>query len=118
MQDRGETPALPDNPAPHVTDWFLEIGPTVATGMGEGPIGWQDMTAWSELTGVELDPWEAKTIRSLSSAFVAERHRARKPGCLAPYSTLSADNRGRVDAQFKALVGALAGRKKERTSPQ
>lgn len=111
MQMRGETPALPENPAPHITDWFLEIGPAVSAGMGEAPIGWQDMAAWSDLTGIELDAWEARTIRSLSEVFVAERHRARKPACMAPYSALPAENRARVDTQFKALVGALAGRK-------
>lgn len=112
MQDQGETPSLPENPAPYITDWFLEVGPTVSTGMGEGPIGWPDMAAWQELTGIELDAWEARTIRSLSNAWAAERYRARKPTCMAPYNTFSVDSQNRVDAQFKAMVKALQARGK------
>ena len=73
MEERGEIPALPDNPAPHLTEWFFELGPTVAVGMGEGPIGWQDMFAWSGLTGIELDPWEAQTLRRMSQGYLSNR---------------------------------------------
>lgn len=95
---------LPDNPAPHLTDWFLEIGPA----SGDGPLGWQDIAAWSAQIGVELDPWETRTLRRLSEAFVNQRAVARKPNC--PEPRLQADEiatRNKVDAQFAALMGAL-----------
>jgi hypothetical protein len=99
-------PVLPSNPAPYLTDWFLEIGPTA----GDAAIGWQDLAAWERLMGVELTPWEARTIRRLSKTFLNQKFDARKPGC--PEPRLQADDvatRKRVDAQFAAMVAAFGG---------
>lgn len=116
MQDlkkRGRPVPLPPNPAPYLTEWWLEIGPTCTAGMGEGSITWQEMAAWQGLTGIELDPWEARTIRSMSQAFAAQKPDARKADCPAPYlgnrETL-AIQRPVVAQQVKALFGALNGR--------
>ncbi|WP_158250636.1 hypothetical protein [Novosphingobium sp. HII-3] len=98
-------PVLPENPAPYLTDWFLEIGPTA----GEIALGWPDLVAWSRLTGVELTPWEARTIRRLSKTFLNQKFDARKPNCPEPrVQADQAETRKRVDEQFKALMGALA----------
>lgn len=95
---------LPDNPAPHLTDWLLEIGPTA----GDGPLAWQDIAAWSSQVGIELDPWEARIVRRLSKTFVNQRSDARKPGCPEPRLQVNETAaRKRVDQQFAALIGAL-----------
>lgn len=108
MQDRGEAPSLPENPAPHLIDWFLEIGPTVSAGMVEAPIGWPDMAAWQGLTGIELDPWEARTIRRMSSAFISQRQDAKKPGCPPPWSPdLPKETRDKVSSQFAAMMSGF-----------
>jgi len=52
--------------------------------MGEGPVSWIEINAWCERTGIELDPWEARTIRALSTAYVAQAHKSRKPDCPSP----------------------------------
>ncbi len=78
--------------------------------MGEGPIGWADMAAWQSLTGIELDAWEARTIRRLSQAFVAQRHESEKPGCPSPCEEPAEAVNDRVTAQFKAMFDALAQR--------
>ncbi|MBO9724309.1 MAG: hypothetical protein J7530_08040 [Novosphingobium sp.] len=104
MKAQDREPVLPFNPAPHITDWLFEIGPMT----GEGAIGWQDMDAWSRLTGIELDPWEARTLRRLSRSFVNQRWDARKDNC--PEPRVQADEiavRKKVEGQFAAMVAAL-----------
>ena len=111
MQKRDLPILLPPNPAEHVTDWLLEIGPTSISGMGEAPVSWETIDAWQRLTGIELDPWEARTIRRLSSAYVGQRYEARKPNCPPPYNGADESvvaKRDTVTAQFKAFMQAFA----------
>ena len=53
--------------------------------MGEGPVSWAEITEWQRNTGIELDAWEARTIRRLSQVFVSQRHDAEKADCPAPF---------------------------------
>lgn len=104
MKTDQREPIFPPNDAPHLTDWLFEIGPTAQ----ESPISWQEMAAWSHNSGVELDPWEGRTLRRLSKAYLNERYDAKKPNC--PEPRLKADEiatRNRVDDQFAALIGAV-----------
>lgn len=114
MMARDEAPVIPPNPASYLTTWLFEIGPTAIGGMGEGPLGYQDFTAWQAVSGIELMPWEARLLRRLSSEYMAERQRAEEPTALAPYNEQGeiAARRDRVEAQFKAMAQALS-RKKE-----
>lgn len=107
MKERGEEVHLPPVPAQYLIDWWREIGPTEE----DGPISWLSMTAWERLTGVELLPWEARLIRSLSSAFVSQRYDAKKPDCPPPWSPERPQQvRNKVAVQFAAMIGALAKR--------
>ena len=115
MKAQGSDPVLPFNPAPHLTDWLIEIGP--AAPGGEDAIGYMEMAAWSRLTGIDLNPWEVRTLRRLSRSFVSQRAISRKPSCLEP--RLQADEvsaRARVDEQFKAMMGALRQRQQAVTN--
>lgn len=117
MIERDEPIFYPDNPAPHLTDWFLDIGPATATGMGEVPLGWLEIDAWCERTGIDLDPWEARTIRSLSRAYVGQRHDARKRDCPPPYDPQAENEalqQAKVDEQFKAMLTAFTRKPKHR----
>lgn len=112
MRAEGRDPVFPPNPVPFVTDWLLEIGPTKADGMSESSIDWQDMAAWSRLTSIDLTPWEARTLRRMSKAFVRQRKEARKATCIEP--RLQADQvsaRKRVDDQFMAMRDAIQARR-------
>lgn len=111
MEARGEVPRMPEVPAPYLLEWWYEIGPTVPAGMGEAPIGWPDLAAWSETTGIELEPWEARTLRRMSREFIEMRFDARKPDCPEPYARSEAEILSqrdivarKVDAAFKGLV--------------
>lgn len=112
MIAKGQPILLPDIVAAYLTEWLMEIGPTVAGAMGEAPIGWRDLSAWQENIGIELDPFEARTIRRMSEVYLAQRHDARKPACPAPYTGREdvQATRDRVSAQFKAMWDALAER--------
>lgn len=98
---------MPDNPAPHLVDWLFEIGPAT----GEHPIGFADLVAWQDITGVELDPWEARTLRRLSAEYLAQRHASRDPGAPPPYSAGVQARRDLVAKQFATMASALAARK-------
>jgi hypothetical protein len=103
----GSAARLPDNPAPHLTDWLLEIGPTNSEG---GSIGWRDIEAWQSIVGIELEPWEARLIKRLSAEYASMRFRGEKADCPAPYMLVTPEAQDRVAAQFRAMVAAMKGR--------
>jgi len=101
MKARGETPLLPNNPAPYLTDWLFDVGPI----NGDALVGYGDLAAWQQIAGIELLPWEAKLIRRLSAEYSNERYRARKADYPAPYSGALDDivaNRAAVDAKVRS----------------
>lgn len=103
------TPSLPDNPAPYITDWLMEIGPLASTGMGPAPLGWAEIRAWQDSVGIELDPWEARTIRQLSKEFLTTMHEAKDPTFPAPFQSAQdiERNRGAVDRQLRNTFAAI-----------
>lgn len=110
MKERGEAPLWPPNPAPHMTEWLIEIGPTTAGTMGEAPISWQDLTEWQRNVGIVLDAWEARVIRRMSEAFLSQRHESEKPSCIAPFlgdAEAVAVTRANVAQRVKALFSGL-----------
>jgi hypothetical protein len=84
---RGEyMPELP--PLSHggyLISYLMELGPTMAAGMGAGPISHQEILAWQALTGITLQPWETRFLRRLSGEYLNEQHRAEKLGCIPPW---------------------------------
>lgn len=105
-ETNGEIIRLPENPAPYLTDWLFEIGPAG----NDGALSWQEMAAWERLTGIELDPWEATTLRRLSIQYLNMKHEAKEPGCPPPWGD---DEQRQVDTSFAAMMKALAHRPKE-----
>lgn len=85
MKRDGVKPQLPPNPMPHIVNRLVEIGLTGSTGMGPVPLSWLELDAWCRRTNVDLIPWEARLIRELSSAYIAEGRRAESENCPAPW---------------------------------
>ena len=85
MKRDGVAPPMPYNPAPHLIERLIEIGLTEAAGMGASPISWREINEWQRATGVVLPPWEARLLRSLSVAYLAESRRAEVESCPAPW---------------------------------
>jgi hypothetical protein len=106
MKQAKTEPRMPPNPAPHIIDRLLEMGITEAVGIGAGALSWREIVAWQEGTWVRLAPWEARLIRTLSKAYLAESRSAESENCPAPWH--SGPDRRLVEteqARLEALLG-------------
>ena len=66
-KDENYTPDMPPtNAGGYLVAYLFEVGPTMASGMGMGPVTHQEIAAWQSLTGIPLTPWDARAIRRLS----------------------------------------------------
>lgn len=108
LKAQGIEPSLPFNPLPYITDWLFEIGPTVPAGMGMARLGWPDLLAWQSISGIELSPWEATTLRGLSSDYLNMSLDAKVMECPAPYldAAAIARNRQAISQQMKQRAAA------------
>jgi hypothetical protein len=106
----GMEPEMPPNPAPHLVGHLMELGPTEVAGMDRVPISWLTIDAWQRCSGITLHPWEARLIRHLSSAFLAESHKAEKVDCPEPWSERPTQERR--DAIEQKIRGVLSGRRR------
>ena len=91
--------------AGHLAEYLFELGPTMAAGMGAGPVTHQEIRAWQLNAGIELTPWESRTIRRLSSDYLDELRKAEKRDRPAPW--LAADSKP-VVTDTQAALRALA----------
>jgi len=76
------TPPEPDVPwlFAHVWTWFWEISGQRKKGMdGAEPIGWNEISDWSRLTGNELRPEELQMLIDMDAAFRSALADERKP---------------------------------------
>lgn len=85
-KDKDYYPPLPPTDAPHLLNYLFDVGPTLASGMGEGPLTHSEIEAWQGNTGVELEPWEATFLRRLSIDYLSESHKAEKVDAPAPWN--------------------------------
>lgn len=97
---------MPPTAAPHIIDRLLEIGLSEAAGMGVVPISWTTISAWQQVSAVELDPWEARLIHRLSMAYVAEGHRAESETCPSPWrAPVTREEANAEEANLRAALG-------------
>lgn len=78
-------PEMPPVDAPHLIAHLWEIGPALSGGMGPAPITHEEICAWQALTGIELNPWEVRSLRRLSREYIGEMQRAEKIDAKAPW---------------------------------
>lgn len=98
---------MPPVDAEYLLAYLFELGPTMAAGMGAGPITQQELAAWQVNTGIALTPWEARTLRRLSLDYLAAMRDAESPDCPAPWN--DKDLRARLAAQtMKRSIERLA----------
>lgn len=114
MRAAGQTPALPPLLAgEHVIGHLFDAGPVLHTGMGPVPLSWSELATWQTVTGIELTPWEAQTVRRLSAEYVTTQQAAEDPGMPPPYMTApTADQRARVAADLRSVLGGMARKQK------
>ena len=88
MEADGIEPDMPDIDARYLVDYLFEIGPTMVAGMGEAPLSAQEIKAWQDLCGIDLQPWEFRLLRRLSRDYLAESYKAENPACPPPFGEL------------------------------
>lgn len=99
-------PAMPPNPAPHIILRLTEIGLTETNGMGPSPLSWREIEAWQRVTGVHIAPWEARLIRQLSIAYIAEGRRAESENAPAPWrAEVTQREREIEEARLRMVLG-------------
>jgi len=69
----------------YLVDYLFEFGPTMAAGMGAGPLMPSEVEAAQRLLGVQFQPWEARLLLRLSREYLEESHRATEQNCPAPW---------------------------------
>jgi len=111
LEQAGKEPDLPPaGPAAYLLSHLWEAGPVAHTGMGPLPLSWQDLQSWQQMAGAVLLPWEARTLRRLSSEYLramrdGEAHDAPPPW--APDVT-TAERREQVAKAVSAIFGGRA----------
>jgi hypothetical protein len=108
LNAKGLSPDLPSpGAAAHLVDYLFELGPVTAGAAGPAPIGWPDLQAWQQSTGVELQAWESRGLRRLSYEYLDASQAAQAPDCPAPYSRApTPDHRARVARDMRAIFNA------------
>lgn len=91
----------------YLIDYLYECGPSYAAGMGAGALPHSEIAAWQWNTGVRLQPWEARFIRSLSRAYVAESNRALASDCPPPWDSPDPIEKKRVAESMRYSIRQL-----------
>jgi hypothetical protein len=105
-QETGSEVEMPPLTASYLVAYLFEIGPTFPGGMGNVGLPHYEIESWQRLSGIELQPWEIKIIRSASIAYANQSQLATKPECAPPWlGEQHQENIGnKVSRVFKSLV--------------
>jgi hypothetical protein len=105
-QASGRFIEMPPLSASYLVAYLFEIGPIFAGGMGEVGLPHYEIESWQRLSGIELQPWEVKVLRSASIAYAKQAQLAIKPECMPPWiSEQYQEGVGnKVSRVFKSLV--------------
>lgn len=99
----------PEVQAAHLIRYLFEVGPVMAGGMGPIPLSFGEIQSWQEVTGIELNNWEAGMIRSLSREYLGMSIDATNPMCPSPWPPQDADDAERAQEVAKRVRAALRG---------
>lgn len=88
IEANGAEVEMPEADGLHLVGYLWEIGPIVSTGMGGAPISHLDIQAWQTNIGIELSAWEARLLRGLSLAYLAESTDATKSNAPPPWQPI------------------------------
>lgn len=106
MKKDGIEPRMPPNPLPHLINWLIEIGITESTGTGPKPLSWREIRAWQSNVHVRLAPWEARLLRHLSVAYIAQGRKAESENCPAPWHTEVTQREREIEEEvLRAVLG-------------
>lgn len=86
MKADGIDPVMPEISAEYLVNYLMEIGPTMP-GSGD-PLTHSELRAWQENTGIELNAWQVRLLRRLSSEYASEIIKSTKPEAKPPFGEL------------------------------
>ena len=66
---------MPECQAYYMLEYMQDIGLSI----GENALTHGEIESWQRNIGVRLNPWECRTIKRLSSAYLSEFHKASDP---------------------------------------
>ena len=77
---------MPPVDADYLLAYLAEAGPVMA----DGPLTAQEISAWMQQTGVELEPWEFRLLLRLSREYMSQMEKAKRPDCPPPWGAYRA----------------------------
>lgn len=99
---------------PDVGDWYYlvrhwnTLGRLINTGMGRTWLSWQEIHAWTQATGTELQPFEKEWLHTMSRAYVSMLHEAEDPNCQPPYlMEMKPVDRNAISEGIRRVFGAF-----------
>ncbi len=102
----------PDMPPPgalaHLAEYLFEAGPVSHSGAGTTPLGWQEILAWQQATGIELQTYEARALRRLSTEYVIAMAEAEDPNAPPPFVRVTEEKSAHVDRAIRSIFGNRA----------
>lgn len=69
----------------HLIDYLFDVGPTRQSEAGSAPLDDVVLRAWQENSGYDLEPWECRTLRRLSSVWIQQQRDAEDEKCPPPW---------------------------------
>lgn len=75
----------------YLIEWINELGYFLNGGMGAVVITYSEILAWAQLTQNTPTPFDVKTLRAMSQAFIAMQESAKKADCNDPLTELNDD---------------------------
>jgi hypothetical protein len=86
--DRKDDDYMPDMPEVEghhqMLNYLWDCGPFMSGGMGEQPLSHSEIWCWQDNSGIELNAWQARTLRRLSAEYLAQCQASSKPDCPSP----------------------------------
>lgn len=114
MRIDGLEPDLPSVDSRQLLDVLFEVGPTMAAGMGAGPITFSEMAAWQQQIGVRLSPWQVRAVRQLSLDYILQADKSQDRDCPAPWvpEAMTAERRDALSRHIQNEMRARMGVKR------
>ena len=69
----------------YLLNYWFDLGMVGSGGMGATQLSALEINAWSNLSSVELEPWEFACIRKMSAAYLRHLNEGENPESLPPY---------------------------------
>jgi len=110
----GGTPLMPECDAEYLLEYWQSMGLVSTGSMGAIQLTSNEIKAWSELSAVELEPWEFSCIRQMSQSYVSLLYKGENANEPPPFGSLAQEFDktvvgNKIVNAFKSFI--MAGRK-------